>query len=141
MDALRDWGHARDYVEVMWLMLQQEEADDFVISTNTQHSVRDFVSIAAQKLGIPLRWEGEGVEEKGIHQETGQVLVQVDTRYFRPTEVETLLGDSSKAREKLGWKQKTTFEEMVTEMVNSDLKNAEKDALCQKEGFQTYNYH
>ena len=141
MDAKRDWGHARDYVEMQWLMLQQEEPDDFCIATGVQYSVRQFVEVACGELGLQVRWEGEGVDEKGVDVSTGKVIVAVDSRYFRPTEVETLLGDPSKAKEKLGWVPTTTFEEMVKEMVNADLRNAEKDQLCQRKGFSTYNYH
>jgi GDPmannose 4,6-dehydratase len=119
LDARRDWGHARDYVEMQWIMLQQPEPEDYVIATGTQRSVRDFVDAAARVLEIPIRWEGEGVDEKGYGAD-GSVLVEVDPRYFRPTEVETLLGDASKAHEKLGWKPKTTFDELVEEMVTSD---------------------
>jgi GDPmannose 4,6-dehydratase len=119
LDARRDWGHARDYVEMQWIMLQQPEPEDYVIATGTQRSVRDFVDAAARVLDMPIHWEGEGVDEKGIGAD-GTVLVEVDPRYFRPTEVETLLGDASKAHQKLGWKPKTTFEELVEEMVLSD---------------------
>jgi GDPmannose 4,6-dehydratase len=152
LDAKRDWGHARDYVEMQWLMLQQEKPDDFVIATGVQHSVRDFVDAAAGVLGIVLSWQGEGVKETGIvrscTQDTdrtslkeGDVIVRVDPRYFRPTEVETLLGDPSKAREVLGWVPKTTFGELVTEMMLADFEEAKRDALCQRRGFTTFNYH
>jgi GDPmannose 4,6-dehydratase len=148
MDAKRDWGHAKDYVEMQWLMLQQEEPDDFCIATGIQYSVRDFVNAAAKELGITLRWEGDGVNEKGIVDnpgdtslESSQVVVQVDPRYFRPTEVETLLGDPSKAKEKLGWEPKITFEELVAEMVREDLSIAKRDNLCRQEGFKTFSYH
>jgi GDPmannose 4,6-dehydratase len=141
MDAKRDWGHARDYVEMQWLMLQQEEPDDFCIATGVQYSVRQFVEIACEELGLQIRWEGDEIEEKGIDVSTGKVIVAVDSRYFRPTEVETLLGDPTKAKEKLGWVPTTTFEEMVKEMVVADLRDAEKDQLCQREGFTTFNYH
>ena len=141
MDAKRDWGHARDYVEMQWLMLQQEEPDDFCIATGIQYSVRDFVNIACRELGIEILWEGEGVNEKVVDTKSGKVIVAVDPRYFRPTEVETLLGDPTKAKEKLGWVPKTTFEEMVKEMVIADLNDAEKDQLCQNEGYNTFNYH
>jgi GDPmannose 4,6-dehydratase len=140
MDALRDWGHARDYIEMQWLMLQQEQPDDFVIATGEQHSVREFVEIAAAKLGIDITWQGTGVDEVGIDGD-GNTVVRIDERYFRPTEVETLLGDPTKAREKLGWTPKITFEELVTEMVESDLKIAERDALMQQEGYQAFNYN
>jgi len=141
MDAKRDWGHAKDYVKMQWLMLQQEKPEDFVIATGEQHSVRDFVQLSADALEMPLRWEGAGVDEKAYHAKTGQMVVAVDPRYFRPTEVETLLGDPSKAKEKLGWTPKISFMEMVKEMAEKDLKIAERDALCQKEGFDTFNYY
>jgi GDPmannose 4,6-dehydratase len=140
LDAKRDWGHARDYVEVQWLMLQQDNPEDFVIATGVQYSVRDFVNAAAEELGIHLRWEGSGVEEKG-YDVNGSCIVSVDSRYFRPTEVETLLGDSSKAWEKLGWKPKTSFEELVKEMVREDLKTAERDELTKRHGYYTNVYH
>jgi len=140
MDAKRDWGHAKDYVEMQWLMLQQDEPDDFVIATGVQYSVRDFVNAAAKELGMEVRWEGSGVDEKG-YDSNGNCIVAVDPRYFRPTEVETLLGDPTKAKEKLGWTPKITFDELVAEMVREDLKDAERDELCKREGFKTYNYH
>ena len=140
MDAKRDWGHAKDYVEMQWLMLQQDEPDDFVIATGVQYSVRDFVNVAAKELAMEVRWEGSGVDEKG-YDKNGNCIVAVDPRYFRPTEVETLLGDPTKAKEKLGWTPKITFEELVAEMVREDLKDAERDELCKREGFKTYNYH
>lgn len=140
LDAKRDWGHARDYVEVQWLMLQQEHPEDFVISTGVQYSVRDFVNAAAQELGISIRWEGNGVDEKG-YDSANNCIVSVDPRYFRPTEVETLLGDATKARSKLGWKPKTTFEELVKEMVLEDLKAAERDELVDRHGYNTNTYH
>ena len=141
LDAKRDWGHARDYVEMQWLMLQQEGPDDFVLATGVQHSVREFVTAAADELGIRIRWEGRGVDEKGYDEQTGRQLVAVDPRYFRPTEVDTLLGDPTKAREKLGWTPKTSFRELVSEMVVADLKEAERDELCRREGYRTFNYH
>ncbi len=141
MNAQRDWGHAKDYVQMQWLMLQQEEPEDFVIASGEQHSVREFVQLSADALQMPLRWEGEGVDEKAYHADTGQVIVAVDPRYFRPTEVETLLGDASKAKEKLGWTAKISFMDMVKEMAEKDLKLAGRDALCQKEGFDTFNYY
>jgi GDPmannose 4,6-dehydratase len=140
MDAKRDWGHARDYVEMQWLMLQQQQAEDFVIATGVQYSVREFVSVAAAELGIVIRWEGRGVDEKGYDGE-GRCIVAVDPRYFRPTEVETLLGDATRAREKLGWTPRTTFAELVKEMVREDLRSAERDELVQRHGFQAYNYN
>jgi GDPmannose 4,6-dehydratase len=140
LDARRDWGHARDYVEVQWLMLQQEHPEDFVIATGVQHSVRDFVNAAAGELGIRIRWEGAGVDEKGID-EQGRCVVAVDPRYFRPTEVEALLGDASKAREKLGWTPKTRFEDLVAEMAREDLKSAERDELMKKHGYRPMDRH
>ena len=141
LDSKRDWGHAKDYVKMQWLMLQQDEPEDYCISTGVQYSVRDFVNAACKEVGITLRWEGEGVAEKGIEADSGKVLVEVDPRYFRPTEVETLLGDSSKAREKLGWEPKISLDEMVAEMVREDLKIAERDELCRREGYRTFDYH
>ncbi|MBT6178579.1 MAG: GDP-mannose 4,6-dehydratase [Deltaproteobacteria bacterium] len=126
MDARRDWGHARDYVEAMWMMLQQDEPDDFVIATGEQHSVREFVQLAADELEIPLRFEGEGLDEKGITTD-GRVIVEVEPRYFRPAEVETLLGDPSKAKEKLGWTAKTSFEDLVRDMARNDFKIAKRE--------------
>jgi len=140
LDALRDWGHARDYVEMQWIMLQQEFADDFVIATGVQYSVRDFVNTAAAELGISIRWEGKGVDEKG-YDDKGRCIVAVDPRYFRPTEVETLLGDPTKARIKLGWVPQTTFKQLVEEMVREDLKGAERDELVKNHGYTAYDYH
>jgi len=140
IDALRDWGHAKDYVEMQWLMLQQDNPDDFVISTGTQYSVRDFVNLAAKEIGINLKWEGEGINEIGIDIDSEKNIICIDPRYFRPTEVETLLGDSSKARKELGWSPKITFQELVKEMINYDLEDAKKDYLLHKEGFSTYKY-
>jgi len=147
LDAKRDWGHAKDYVEMQWLMLQQEMPEDFVIATGVQYSVRDFVDAAAKELGMQIRWEGTGVEEKGYlitpspHRELGQPIVAVDPRYFRPTEVETLLGDPAKAKVKLGWTPKITFDELVAEMVREDLKSAERDELVKKHGYKAMDYH
>ena len=141
LDARRDWGHAKDYVEMQWLMLQQDEPEDFVIASGIQYTVRDFVNAAAKELGISIHWEGEGEEEKGFDENTGKLIVAVDPRYFRPTEVETLLGDASKAREKLGWKPRISLDELVAEMVREDLKTAERDELCRREGFKIFNYH
>ena len=138
LDAKRDWGHAKDYVEMMWLMLQEAEPDDFVIATGIQHSVRDFVDRAAGELGLDLKWEGKGEKEQGIAD--GRVIVKVDPRYFRPTEVETLLGDPGKAKAILGWEPKTSFRELVSEMVKEDLEEARRDALCRKEGFKIKDY-
>ena len=139
LEAKRDWGHAKDYVEMQWLMLQQSEPDDYVIATGVQYSVKQFVEAGAQKLDINIDWQGTGVEEKGYDQSTGKCIIAVDPRYFRPTEVESLLGDATKAKEKLGWQPRISFEELVDEMVQADLKEAERDALCQKEGFTTFN--
>jgi GDPmannose 4,6-dehydratase len=157
LDAKRDWGHAKDYVEMQWLMLQQDKPDDFVIASGVQHSVRQFVERAAGELGIGIRWEGEGVDEKGIIDrlkvkgerlkeekngpKEGDVIVRVDPRYFRPTEVESLLGDPSKAKNELGWEPKITFDELVKEMVQADMESAKRDALVEKYGFKSFNYH
>jgi GDPmannose 4,6-dehydratase len=138
LNALRDWGHARDYVEMQWLMLQQEVAEDFVIATGEQHSVREFVDLAAREVDIHIRWEGQGVEEKGFDSATGKCIVAVDPRYFRPAEVETLLGDPSKARDKLGWVPTTTFSELVREMMHEDLRQAQRDQLVKKHGFRCF---
>lgn len=140
LDARRDWGHARDYVQMQWLMLQQETPEDFVIATGQQQSVRDFVNAAARELKMEIFWEGQGVEEKGYNKD-GKCIVAVDPRYFRPTEVETLLGDATKAREKLGWTPEVTFDELVAEMVQADLKAALRDELVKRNGFQAYDYH
>ncbi|MFM9829184.1 MAG: GDP-mannose 4,6-dehydratase [Sphingomonas sp.] len=134
LDARRDWGHARDYIEMQWLMLQQDKPDDFVIATGRQFSVRDFVDAAARELDMPIRWVGSGIDEHGFDA-SGRCIVRVDPEYFRPTEVETLLGDASKAREKLGWAPKITFEELVTEMVHADLAGARKDQLVESHGY------
>ncbi len=139
LDAKRDWGHAKDYVEMQWLMLQQEKPDDFCIATGVQYSVRDFVDAACKELDINIRWEGKGVDEKGIDVNTGKTIVSVDPHYFRPTEVETLLGDPTKAKEQLGWTPKITFAEMVSEMVRADLQDAQKEQLCNNEGYMTYS--
>ena len=136
MDAKRDWGHARDYVQMQWLMLQQEQPEDFVIATGKQHSVRDFVDQAARELDMQIRWEGTGIDEVGIDETTGKTIVSVDKRYFRPTEVETLLGDPANARNKLGWEPTTTFAEMVKEMVETDLRIVKRDSLAQEHGYQ-----
>lgn len=141
LDALRDWGHARDYVEAQWLILQQDTPDDYVIATGEQHSVREFVARAAAELGMALRWEGDGVDERGICTRSGRCLVAVDPRYFRPTEVETLLGNPAKAKRQLGWAPKVGFEALVAEMVREDLKAAERDELCRREGFATFAHH
>jgi GDPmannose 4,6-dehydratase len=155
LNAKRDWGHARDYIEMQWLMLQQQKPDDYVIATGRQHSVREFVELAAGDLGISLRWEGEGIHETGIvggfevkgekekikGPKVGDVIVRVDPRYFRPTEVESLLGDPSKAKRELGWEPKISFAELVKEMVLADLEVAKRDALVEKHGFRIFSYH
>lgn len=140
LDAKRDWGHAKDYVEMQWLMLQQDQAEDFVIATGKQYSVRDFVNAAAEELGVKITWEGDEVEEKG-YDASGKCIVAVDPLYFRPTEVETLLGDPRKAKEKLGWVPKTSFQDLVAEMVREDLKAAERDELVKTHGYKTMDYH
>jgi GDPmannose 4,6-dehydratase len=140
LDALRDWGHAKDYVEAQWLMLQQEQPEDFVIASGTQYSVRDFVMAVAAELGIQLRWDGAGLEEKGFDAD-GRCIVSVDPRYFRPAEVETLLGDASKARQKLGWEPRVSFAELVREMTSEDLRLAERDELIKSHGFRPNDYH
>jgi GDPmannose 4,6-dehydratase len=141
LDSLRDWGHAKDYVEAQWLILQQDHPDDYVIATGEQHSVREFVEAAFSEIGITVRWEGTGIKERGYDTVTGEILVEVDPRYFRPTEVETLLGDPTKACEKLGWKPTVGFKELVVEMVRDDVKEAQRDLLCRNEGFKTFSYH
>jgi GDPmannose 4,6-dehydratase len=140
LDALRDWGHARDYVEMQWLMLQQEKPEDFVIATGEQHSVREFVNLAAEEVGIRIRWERSGVDEKG-YDSSGKCIVSVDTRYFRPTEVDTLLGDPSKAKRKLGWEPRTSFKSLVQEMMQEDLKSAQRDELVKTHGFKYFTRH
>jgi len=140
LGSLRDWGHARDYVQMEWLMLQQDEPEDYVIATGEQHSVREFVECAGAELGITVTWQGEGADETGVDQH-GHVIVRVDPRYFRPAEVETLLGDPSKARRQLGWKPKVSFAELVSEMVRSDLREAERDELCKSEGYTTLSHN
>lgn len=141
LDSKRDWGHARDYVVAQWLMLQQDQPDDFVIATGRQDSVRDFVKAGFAEIGVTIDWCGSGADEKGVDARSGKILVEVDPRYFRPTEVETLLGDPAKAKAVLGWEARITLEEMVSEMVREDLKLAEKDELCRREGFRTYNHN
>jgi GDPmannose 4,6-dehydratase len=141
LDSRRDWGHARDYVRAQWMMLQQTTAEDFVIATGKQHSVRDFVVSAGARLGMKIEWKGAGVSEEGIDVKTGRTLVKVDPRYFRPTEVESLLGDASKAKDKLGWTAEVTFDRLVDEMVAADLDAAKRDALISREGYKVYNRH
>jgi GDPmannose 4,6-dehydratase len=140
LDALRDWGHARDYAEMQWLMLQQEEPEDFVIATGEQHSVREFITIAAEKLEMKIHWQGKGIDEKGFDEQE-RLIVAVDQRYFRPAEVETLLGNPAKARAKLGWTPKTSFDQLVTEMVTSDYELAKRDALVQSRGYKILHHH
>ena len=141
LSAKRDWGFAKDYVEAMWLMLQQTEAEDFVVATGETHEVREFVQLAFQEVGIEIQWQGEGINEKGINKADGKVLVEVDSRYFRPTEVELLLGDPTKAKEKLGWEPKTTLKELCSMMVSEDLKSAKKDLLCEKNGYEVPHFN
>ena len=141
LDSKRDWGHARDYVKAQWLMLQQEVAEDYVIATGKQFSVRDFVVAAGTLLGMDIQWQGSGVDEIGVDTVSGRTLVRVDPRYFRPTEVETLLGDATKAREKLGWTAETSFSSLVAEMVEGDLDLAKRDSLVSKQGFKIYRQH
>jgi len=150
LDAKRDWGHARDYVRMQWMMLQQDEPEDFVIATGEQHSVREFCELAFAELGIKLRWKGEGVEEVGVISEVsaqqsevniGDIAVRIDPRYFRPTEVESLLGDPGKAKQKLGWEPRISFQDMVKEMVQNDYTLAKRDKLCNDHGFEVCNYH
>jgi GDPmannose 4,6-dehydratase len=136
MDSLRDWGHARDYVEAQWMMLQQETPSDYVIATGEQHSVREFVELAAARLDMPLQWSGTGVDEFAVN-DREEIVVRVDPRYFRPAEVETLLGNPEKARRELGWRPRITFHELVAEMVTEDLKLAKRDLLVQKHGYET----
>jgi GDPmannose 4,6-dehydratase len=139
LDAKRDWGHAKDYVEMQWLMLQQETPEDFVIATGVQYSVRDFINAAAEEIGIKIRWEGAGIDEIGFDA-NGKTIIAVDPKYFRPTEVESLLGDASKARQKLGWTPKISFKELVCEMVQEDMKSAQRDELVKQHGFKTMDF-
>ncbi len=149
IDSKRDWGHAQDFVEAQWMILQQDEPDDYVIATGEQYSVRDFIENAVKHLGIKLAWEGTGLDEVGRVAETddkegpqaGDVIVRIDSRYFRPTEVETLLGDASKAKKQLGWEPKISFAELVEEMIKEDLEIAQRDAIVAKEGFKVFNHH
>lgn len=141
MNALRDWGHARDYVQMQWMMLQQDTPEDFVIATGEQHSVREFVQLAAKEIGIQVRWEGNGENEKGYDTQTGKCIVAVDPKYYRPAEVETLLGDPTKAKQKLGWVPTTSFHELVSEMMQEDMKEAQRDELVKQHGFKYFNYH
>ena len=138
LGARRDWGHARDYVEMQWLMMQQRKPDDYVIATGQQHSVRDFVAAAARELGLRIGFRGKGAKEVGVDLDTNKVVVRIDPRYHRPTEVDTLLGDPTKARDELGWTPRTTFAELVAEMVREDLQLARRDVLVQKKGYRTF---
>jgi GDPmannose 4,6-dehydratase len=140
LNARRDWGHARDFVEMQWLMLQQDKPEDFVIATGQQHSVRDFVSAAAQAIDMPIEWQGRGMDEKGRDARTGKVVVEVDHRYFRAAEVETLLGDASKAQARLGWQPRVTFAELVREMMEADLELAQRDQLITTHGYRHLRY-
>jgi len=135
LDAKRDWGYAGDFVEAMWLMVQHHEPDDFVIATGENHSVREFVERAFKEVGITINWQGSGRDEKGLDAETGRTLIAIDPRYFRPTEVDLLLGDATKAKEVLGWEPKVNFGELVRRMVVADLREAEKEQLCRTAGF------
>lgn len=141
LSSKRDWGHAKDYVEAMWLLLQQDKPDDFVIATGQTHEVREFVDLAFKQVGINLDWQGTGLDEKGIDKATGKVLVEVDPRYFRPTEVDLLLGDATKAQTKLGWNPKISLKELCAMMVEEDLLTAKKDLLCEKNGFEVHQYN
>lgn len=140
LDSLRDWGHARDYVKAQWLMLQQDQPDDFVIATGEQHSVREFVESAAAQLDMRIEWHGKGTDEQGVDTVSGRTVVKIDPRYFRPTEVDTLLGDPAKARAKLGWRPEHSFQELVQEMVAADREIARRDAVIAREGFRTYRH-
>lgn len=140
LNAKRDWGYARDYVEAMWLMLQQEQPEDFVIATGETHEVRTFVELAFAEIGIGIEWQGQGIDEKGINKTTGDVVVEVDARYFRPTEVDMLLGDAGKAQAKLGWQPRTSFRDLCAMMVRADLEEAKKDMLCQNNGYYVRAY-
>ena len=141
LDARRDWGHARDYVRAQWLMLQHPQADDYVVATGEQHSVREFVVLAGRLLGMDIEWRGRGAEEVGFDRNSARVLVRVDPRYFRPTEVDSLLGDASKIRDRLGWRPEITFDALVREMIEADLALAKRDALVAKEGYRVFQRH
>jgi GDPmannose 4,6-dehydratase len=141
LDALRDWGHARDYVLAQWLILQQDAPDDYVVATGEQHSVREFVELAAGHVGMSIQWRGSGVDEVGFDANTGKEIVRVDPRYFRPTEVETLLGDPTKARNKLGWSHRVSFRELVSDMMETDIRNAKRDSMIKEAGFSVPRGH
>lgn len=140
LNAKRDWGHAKDYVLGMWLMLQQDDPDDYVLATGETHEVREFVELAFSEVGISIEWQGKGINEKGINKETGEILVEVDPRYFRPTEVDILVGDATKAKEKLGWKPKHTFKEVIKDMIEWDMEEAKKDYLLKTKGHKIFNF-
>ena len=141
VESLRDWGHARDFVEAMWLILQQDNPDDYVIATGEQHSVREFIEAASGELAMDIEWQGSGVDEVGVDRNTGKTVIGVDPRYFRPTEVETLLGNPAKAKKQLGWKAETSFSDLVREMVEADHEAAKRDALIKEAGYQTFDFH
>jgi GDPmannose 4,6-dehydratase len=141
LNSLRDWGHARDFVEAMWLILQQDEPDDYVIATGEQHSVREYIEVAAGELDMDIEWQGSGIEEVGLDRNSGRQLIAVDPRYFRPTEVETLLGDPSKAKKRLGWEAKISFEQLVKDMVKADHEAAKRYALVKEAGYTTFDHH
>ena len=141
MDAQRDWGHAKDYVEGMWLMLQQEKPEDYVLATGKTYSVRHFAELAFKEIGVELEWKGKGIDEKGINKASGEVVIEVDKRYFRPAEVELLVGDPTKAFEQMGWKHRYSLNELVKEMVVADIELFEKDQYLKKGGHQTFDYH
>jgi GDPmannose 4,6-dehydratase len=141
LESLRDWGHARDFVEAMWLVLQQDSPDDYVIATGKQYSVRQFIEAAGAELDMDIAWRGKGVEEAGTDRNSGKQVVAVDPRYFRPTEVDTLLGDPSKAKQRLGWEARISFEQLVKEMVAADYEAAQRDALVKDAGYKTFDYH
>ena len=140
LDAKRDWGHARDFVDAQWRILQHDVPEDFVIATGVQHTIRQLVEIAFAEVGVKIIWKGEGVKEVGIDASNNKELIAIDPRYFRPTEVDSLLGDPSKAKKLLGWEAKISFRDMISEMVSEDIKDAQKDELCQSKGFRTYKY-
>jgi GDPmannose 4,6-dehydratase len=141
LDSLRDWGHARDFVEAMWLMLQQDDPDDYVIATGKQYSVRQFIEFGGAELDMDIEWQGKGIDEIGIDRKTGNQIVAVDPRYFRPTEVETLLGDPAKAKEVLGWEARISVDQLVREMVAADYETAKRDALVKEAGYRTFDHH
>jgi len=141
LESKRDWGHARDFVEAMWLILQQDKSDDYVIATGKQYSVRQFIEATSVELGMDIEWKGNGIDEVGIDRNSGKQIIAIDSRYFRPTEVETLLGDPSKAKKVLGWEASTPFRQLVKEMVAADHEAAKRDALVKEAGYQTFDYH